>query len=594
MPWYYLKKLVYIWLLFSFWFFSSSIIYANKDFKTSYFFTYTVSEEAITSVELRITIQNQTEKIYVHEYSLTIGSNLISQVKAYDDFGNLDPEVILGENYTTINLKLKEKVVGRDKKNNITVNFQTPDFATIKGQILEVNIPAIAQKEELNDFQVRLLVPSQFGPASFIRPLPNNKSATLNYQIYEFYPDRLMKVEGISAAFGEAQIFDFKFLYFLKNNNKYPIKTEISLPADTPFQRVFYLTLDPKPLEVNVDGDDNWLAVYKLSANQELEITATGSAELYIRSQQDLKNLPLSNNNLNYYLQAKKYWQVEDPEIKNLANELKTPENIYKYVAKNLIYDYGRLNTNIQRLGAKQALNKKQSALCTEFADLFITLCRAAGIPSREVAGYAYTINPKLRPVALNKDILHAWAEYYDFEKELWIPVDPTWEMTTGGVDYFNKLDLNHFAFVRHGLESDYPPPAGSYSPNAETKTIFIDFGKKKTYPQKLNLKANLPPMVIAGLPIYTQINILNDGPAAIHKQNILCQAPAFDYQEFINVLPPFSQKTINLKINTACCGRKKYPITINYGNKKLTYEVYAYSLPEYIYRKLTIWLKGN
>ena len=112
-------------------------------------------------------------------------------------------------------------------------------------------------------------------------------------------------------------------------------------------------------------------------------------------------------------------------------------------------------------MGALSALNNPTSAVCLEFTDLFVALSRAAGIPAREIDGYAYTNNAHDRPLSLTEDVLHAWPEYYDFDKKAWIMVDPTWGNTTGGIDYFNALDFDHIAFVIKGENSGYPIPAG-------------------------------------------------------------------------------------------------------------------------------------
>lgn len=65
---------------------------------------------------------------------------------------------------------------------------------------------------------------------------------------------------------------------------------------------------------------------------------------------------------------------------------------------------------------------------CTDFADLFTTLARAAGIPARTVYGIAY----------LNAEqpgfMFHAWNEVY--EKGKWLGVDPTWNQI--------RLDATH------------------------------------------------------------------------------------------------------------------------------------------------------
>ena len=56
---------------------------------------------------------------------------------------------------------------------------------------------------------------------------------------------------------------------------------------------------------------------------------------------------------------------------------------------------------------------------CTDYADLFTTLARAAGYPARTVYGLAY------RDGATPALMFHAWNEVY-FEQR-WHSVDPTW-----------------------------------------------------------------------------------------------------------------------------------------------------------------------
>ena len=50
---------------------------------------------------------------------------------------------------------------------------------------------------------------------------------------------------------------------------------------------------------------------------------------------------------------------------------------------------------------------------CWDFADCFVTLCRAADVPSRQVAGWLYGSSG------------HVWAEFYR-EGKGWQQVDPT------------------------------------------------------------------------------------------------------------------------------------------------------------------------
>src|SRR3989344_2583826 len=150
-----------------------------------------------------------------------------------------------------------------------------------------------------------------------------------------------------------------------------------------------------------------------------------------------------------------------------------------------------------------------------EFTVLFIALARAAGIPAREVNGFAYTQNEKERPLSLVKDVLHAWPEYYDSDIQTWVMVDPTWGNTTGGVDYFYTLDFDHFAFVIKGVNSSYPIPAGGYkiSQDLQTKDININFGDNFGTPtQTLSLSENFSDNYFSGANIQGNILIRNVG----------------------------------------------------------------------------------
>ena len=194
-------------------------------------------------------------------------------------------------------------------------------------------------------------------------------------------------------------------------------------------------------------------------------------------------------------------------------------------------------------MGAVNALQNPDSAICMEFTDLFITLARAAGIPAREINGFAYTENPKIQPLSLVNDVLHAWPEYYDNELNAWIPVDPTWGSTTGGVDFFNKLDLRHFTFVIHGKNDSIPYAAGSYKLGSNPqKDVFVTFG---TLPQERNSKIKIMATLDKFIPLIPNklnVNITNPGPVAVYDLN---QKVYFDDKEIptnnqLEILLPF------------------------------------------------------
>jgi transglutaminase-like putative cysteine protease len=91
--------------------------------------------------------------------------------------------------------------------------------------------------------------------------------------------------------------------------------------------------------------------------------------------------------------------------------------------------------------------------------------------------GYGYTTNPTLRPLSLVVDVLHAWPEYFDSDKKLWVPVDPTWGRTTRGTNYFDQPDFNHIVFAIHSTSNEEPLPPGFYRrPGQAGKDVVVDF----------------------------------------------------------------------------------------------------------------------
>ena len=111
------------------------------------------------------------------------------------------------------------------------------------------------------------------------------------------------------------------------------------------------------------------------------------------------------------------YLEKDAPSITEAArglggkDEEQTMRNCFDFVVKTL----KKRPYDDKDYGAVWALRQKRGD-CTEFADLFVTLCRAHGIPARYCEGYL------LEPVADTPK--HDWAEVYT-DKYGWVPFDP-------------------------------------------------------------------------------------------------------------------------------------------------------------------------
>lgn len=541
------KALIIFSLFIYFLYFSLNAVFAESNFKTDYNVTYNVLENALTHVTFDVTFTNSTSQYYASSYSIQVGFKNIDNVLARDPGGKIIPQISKNSDGNNIEINFNEKVVGLDKKLPFTISFDTKDIAQKSGKIWDINIPGLAKQIEYNSFNVNVIVPKFLGSPSYIKPdIGKFNGTNLN-----FTKENLGE-SGISISFGREEIYNFNLLYHLKNSNIFPIKTEIALPPSTNYQDVEISDINPKPQNVISDKDGNWLAQYILSSGKKIDIRVTGKVKILLRPKKE----ELSDDQLKEYLKEQPFWQTTNSQIKELALKLKTPYEIYQYVVKNLTYDFARVESGKPRIGALEVLKNPASAVCLEFTDLFIALARAAGIPAREVNGFAYTQNEKERPLSLVKDVLHAWPEYYDSDLKTWVMVDPTWGNTTGGVDYFYTLDYDHFTFVIKGASSTYPIPAGGYkiSDNLTTKDINVDFSDLFDPPtQFLSLSEDFSKNYFSGVSIAGNILIKNVGNVISTPQKVIVSAtflkPAVQTIYFREI-PPFGHITIPVSFN--------------------------------------------
>jgi transglutaminase-like putative cysteine protease len=117
-------------------------------------------------------------------------------------------------------------------------------------------------------------------------------------------------------------------------------------------------------------------------------------------------------------LSSTAFWPASDPDIKALAEDIgkglvgpeKRVEAFLEWLAPEKNIAFGGPLTG-SRWGVKKVLSQKFGC-CWDFSDCFITLCRAVGIPARQVGGWFYGMEG------------HVWAEV--FCGGVWKQVDPT------------------------------------------------------------------------------------------------------------------------------------------------------------------------
>lgn len=513
-------------LIFIFALFFPDSVYANNEFDVVQNVNYEVSLLGDAKVSHNISLTNKISQIYAKEYQIIIHNTNIQTVTGHDTHGDIIKSVVSELDKTIINLKFEQPTIGKDQQNNFTLNYTIAKFAQRKGNTWELLFPQFENQIPTAKLNISLSVPGSFGDLSFASiPIQNNHLVD-SKTIIEFSPASSKSKPLL--IFGNNQIFDFKLLYYLKNSDTASKNMEVPIPPDTNLQTVIYKDFTPKPQSVRIDDDGNWLASFVVNPSQEVEVTVEGQAKIHPSIKQ-----PLSIES-SQYTSPQKYWEVDSPDISIITSTLKTPKAIYDYVVSTLSYDYNRINLASRR-GAKAAILSPAQSLCTEFTDLFVTLARSAKIPAREIEGFAYSNNSKIKPTNLGADILHAWPEYYDSNSKTWIQVDPTWEKTTNGIDFFQELDLNHITFVIHGKSSENPAPPGAYKKDNLSKTVFVEFASVSLNPQTQN-----PIIKVEN----NQIVVYNPNLFALPSTKITLQNLS---REFLTKsLPPLGKETID------------------------------------------------
>lgn len=538
---------------------------AQGEFQTDYQVNYVTDVNGKTDVTQKIVLTNKTANYYADKFELKIGSTKVTDVKASDDVGNLDTRVTFDNNITIITVKFNQRVIGEGKKLAWTLNYSSGELASKSGQIWEISIPKLASSPDMGDYLATISVPRVFGSIAFAIPSPSSAQQKASTQEFTFTKDQLLQ-SGISMSFGEKQVFTFKLNYYLENNNVTSQTSEITLPPDNNYQQIVLEKIDPQPVDVVVDDDGNFVAKYKLAPKQKISITAQGYVEVFSKPYRKIYKT-LSSEQKNQYTQPQRYWETDDGFIKDKANELKTPQKIYDFVSSYLTYSNTRLNQPvIDRKGAAAAIQAPTDSVCMEFTDLFIAIARAAKIPAREVEGYAYTQNERLRPLSLtlnSGDILHAWPEYWDDELG-WVQVDPTWGATSGGLDYFSKLDFNHITFIQRGQSSTSPSPAGAFKDGSQTsqKSVFVAFAQDLPAPTSTaQIQIYTPQNIYSGIPMTLTANLKNVGSTSIIGQKLLLTSGMLKISSenpiTVPILPPFANRDLKYSVEAKKVLRK-------------------------------------
>lgn len=549
------RRFVLVLVFFFFLAFPKSTLAADftNDYKVEYFLDDSTQGELKTHVKFTITLTNQRSDVYVKKISLAFPKSFeISDIKASDNKGPIKPEVVVDDRKINFGLSFTDPAIGKGTVNSFALEFDQKNLFKVNGNVWEVILPTMEDKTR-SSYEVLVHLPQGTSKKiSISKPIPTEIQGTTIKWVNP-------KVKTISAVFGNEQFFQSKLTYHITNPKLGPVYTDVAFPPDTQFQKVYVNSISPKPDRILLDEDGNYLGRYYLKPKEKKDIVFNGVIELLTTPREEVKPYisQLFSSQKSYLLTQKSYWEL--PQDVN-ASKLQSAEDIYRFVVNTFTYNYGRINKDIQRLGATQALAHPDQAVCVEFTDTFVALAREKGIYSREVQGYGFSNDPQLRPLSMVSDILHSWPEYYDERSEVWTPVDPTWE-NTSGIDYFSSFDLNHIVFAIHGKRPDYPLPAGSYK-YEDTRDIDIttvstqpvETSRIMIEPFKLPTQITDNKTYMLKLIVFNDSNVYSyDVPVKITSDQLSFSEPSF----IIPALAPGEKREMDISYKSLLSNKK-------------------------------------
>ncbi len=227
----------------------------------------------------------------------------------------------------------------------------------------------------------------------------------------------------------------------VKNISEKPVgnfSAFIALPLTiSPQQIVSNLQIHPSNLKIATDIEGNrWthFSVKRMEAKESRLLSYSAEVEMKPlivpqRISKIAKTNPYERKFLQNYLKPEPHIESDHPKIVEMASKISNsnPLTFAKRAAKQ-VQKTVKYEIQPGEFGAAFAIEKRKGD-CTEFAALFVALCRAAGIPARTNVGFALA----------QRWERHATAEF--LVQGRWIPIDLTMQRSSEIV--LGSLPLN-------------------------------------------------------------------------------------------------------------------------------------------------------
>lgn len=190
--------------------------------------------------------------------------------------------------------------------------------------------------------------------------------------------------------------------------------------------------------------------------------TVENSGIMYTKDLSNTSGDYSSFKDYSQYTKPEEKIQSDDTNIINKSKELFSgitnpyykAKKAFEFVNSHMTYDASR--------GNKSALSALQTGrgVCEDYAELFVALMRASGVPARIVTGYRVESDDFSGSIIDADKDRHAWPEFY-LPEYGWIVLDPTFtylyhEIKTIDYSYFANLDSAGHLIQGYDIDGAY------------------------------------------------------------------------------------------------------------------------------------------
>ena len=419
--------------------------------------TVTIRDDLSVKVQLNYIFTLLIEEGYYFDtWSMYIHTADTQRISVENEYGPLNFDKAVEGNWTLLTIDLGRKVYA-NQTYLLKVSFYADDRITITGSEKSLGIWTITDDVYKENVTLTVNIPQSYGlvkyEPSFLSKRESADSTILSGQ--------MLGVDAEEQYYLNVKLADTVVHYnvtykytFTNEGSKTEELGEFTVPGplEGEFQEVLQIDCIPPPFSISHDESGNPRYTFVIGPIDSGEqTTITMHVLIKIRLSPDYNEsysvqLDKIPSNLLQYTTADEYWEVDNPTINSLSKNLtegkigviNKVKAIYDFVADNIEYDYDKFEKILSgeetgRYGAITTYNLRKG-VCSDYSDLFVSLCRASGIPALVVSGFVYKNDGQFNQT----ENAHGWTEVFIPEYG-WLPVDPTWKL-------FGYLDGRHIS----------------------------------------------------------------------------------------------------------------------------------------------------